>query len=205
MIKFDNVSVRYVEEFISLFNFSHTFEGNTLLVGDNLSGANTILRLIAKFDKSYDGSIFINNINLKQTKDKNINLAFVSKEPCYFKFRSLEYNLSYPLKIRKLSKVEIKEKTNNFISEFLGDFPKKMRKCTLSQNKIICLARAVLRQPKILLLEYFFDDLDSSYVELACNIIKNLNKDCLILACENKLYDCFKDFKVLNFSFGSLV
>ena len=57
MIEFKNVNLKYVDEFYSLFNFSHIFNKNTLIIGDELGGANSILRLIAKFDKDFSGEI----------------------------------------------------------------------------------------------------------------------------------------------------
>lgn len=206
MIKFENVSVQYVEEFVTLFDFSHTFNKNSLLIGDKLSGSNTILRLIAKLDKNYNGKIRVNNTNLKQIADKNLNLAFVSEQPYLFKFKSLENNLAYGLKLRKFDKQTIKSMIDEFVERFnLNTLPKKMRKLNLSQQKILSLARAVIRKPKILLLEYFFEDLDSSLYPVANEMLKTLNEDCLIIACENKKFDFFSSFETLNFSFGSLV
>jgi len=205
MIKFEKVNVNYVPQFSSLLDFSFSFNENYLLIGDKLSGANTILRLVSKFDKTYSGSIFINDKNIKQIKDKDLNLAFVSCEPYILHLKSLEENLGFGLKIRKINKNLIKKTVQNIIFQYdLQNFNKKMKELTLSQKKIICLLRAVIRKPKILLLEYFFENLDSEYVNLAMKILDDASKNSLILACENQEHDAFKDFNKLYLNYGVL-
>lgn len=106
MIELKQVCIKYVKEFYSLFNVNLQIEGNTLLVGDEASGNNFLLRLLAKIDTHYDGEIFVDGNNLKQIKDKDLNLAYIPKTPCLFERKSVIENLIYPLKIRKINKNE---------------------------------------------------------------------------------------------------
>ena len=198
MIEFKNVFLKYVEEFFSLHNFSHTFNNNTVIIGDKLSGADTVLRLIAKLDKSYEGDIFIDGTNIKNLNDRNLNIAFVSDEPYLFKLRSLEYNLSYPLKIRGYNKEYIIKDVNELKTKFnLNEF-KNIKKLTIGEKKIITLLRALIRKPKYVLLEYFFEDLPISCIPLATEIINEICKNSIILACENKLPECLKSAEIIN-------
>ena len=106
MIKLKNVSIKYVKDYYSLFNINLQINENTLLLGNETSGNNFLLRLVAKIDKVYEGEIFIDNDNLKQIKDKDLNLAYVPKIPYLFENKSVLENLIYPLKIRKINKNE---------------------------------------------------------------------------------------------------
>lgn len=205
MIKFDKVKVDYVPQFSSLLDFTYTFNENCLLVGDELSGANTVLRLIAGFDKIYSGKIFVNQEDIKQIKDKNLNLAFVSHEPYIFKSKNLEYNLAFGLKIRKINKKIIQNEVNSLILRYnLQSFNKKMKELTLSQKKIITLLRAVIRKPKFLLLEYFFEDLEKEYFPLVEKILNSACANTLIIACEKQENNLFESFKILHFNYGVL-
>lgn len=203
MIKFENVNINYVPQFSSLLDFSFCFNENILLIGDELSGANTVLRLIAKFDKTYSGNITIDNKNIKNLKDKELNVAFVSHEPFIFKFKNLEYNLGYGLNIRKTDKKTIKNEVDFLIKKYnLQNFNKKLKELTLSEIKIITLLRAIIRKPKYLLLEYFFENLDTQYFDLAKQIISD--SDAIVIACEKDEVKAFEYFKVLRFNCGIL-
>lgn len=106
MIKIERVRIKYVKDYYSLYNANLEIDGNSLLIGSDISGNNFLLRILAKIDKGYEGEIFVDNKNLKQIKDKDLNLAYITKTPCLFENKSVLENLIYPLKIRKISKKE---------------------------------------------------------------------------------------------------
>ena len=106
MIKIEQVSIKYIRDYYSLFNINLEIKNNTLLLGNKTSGNNFLLRLLAKIDKHYEGQIFIDDANLKQIKDKDLDLAYIPEKPYFFKNKSVLENLIYPLKIRKISKIE---------------------------------------------------------------------------------------------------
>lgn len=70
----------------------------------------------------------------------------------------------------------------------------------LNEQKILTLIRASLWQPKYLLLENFFEDLDDKYFELADKILENIKQKSIIIATEkeNKNLEIFKDFETKN-------
>ena len=201
MIKFDSVSIQYVKEYFALYNFSTEINSHTLLVGDDYVGSSAIMRLLAKIDNTYSGNIFIDETNIKNIKDKDLNIAYVPQIPYLFKHKSIEKNLAFPLKIRKFDKNYIKNAVNLAFEDYnLNDFNKKISKVTLSEQKILTLIRASLWQPKYVLLENFFEDLNESYFELANKIIEDIKKNSIIIATEkeNKNLDIFKDFETKN-------
>ena len=115
--------------------------------------------------------------------------------------KSLTKNLSYPLKIRKFNKNTIKNTVNDAILKYnLNIFSKKVKSMSLSEQKIIALVRAILRKPKYILLEDFFEDLELDYVNLATTILTDAKEFATIIACEKQdlKYSCFNDFKVVN-------
>ena len=121
--------------------------------------------------------------------------------PYLFRHKSIEKNLAYPLKIRKINKSEIKTIVNNAISSYnLKNFNKKTGKLNLSEQKIVALIRASLWKPKYILLENFFEDLDNNYLSLAIQILNNIKQHSTIIATEkaNKNLNIFKDFKIVE-------
>ncbi len=237
MIKIENVSIKYIKDYYSLYNLNLEINGNTILFGDETSGNNFLLRILAKIDKHYEGNIFVDNVNLKQLKDKDLNIAYLPKQNYFFKNKSILKNLTYPLKIRKIDGKKAKNdvilmlkqynlenflkniensnlifnnnynlkklKIRNFEKDFLNC---KMKYLSFSMQKIILLLRAIIWKPNYILLENFFENLDSNYYELANEILLNLTKT-IIIATEkqNGNLTSYKNFYEISFNAGSIV
>ncbi len=199
MIKFDVVSIKYIKDYYSLYNINFEIESNIVLLGDETSGNNFVLRLISKIDKNYEGEIFLDGKNLKDIKDKDLNLAYVPKEIYLFKNKNIFYNLYYPLKMRKIGKQIAIEKilatlkkfdVKNFIFHDLKDKQKdklkdlddlhfykkvKVKNLSLSAQKTIMLLRAVTRKPKYILCENLFTHLSNTAANSVVNVNSNLD------------------------------
>ena len=108
MIEFKNVKYTYFSKFYTLFDFSYKFEaGNYCLLGDNISGPLTLIRLLAKLDTYYKGEILINNISLKKVNyKKDFSVGYISATPRFFESKTVLENVAYPLKSRGIKKQE---------------------------------------------------------------------------------------------------
>ncbi len=208
MIEFKSVTIKYVSDVTTLLNADFSFRGNTLILGDEFLGATSILRLIAKLDKPTSGDILIDGDNLKDIKDKDSNIAYIPKNPYLFEHKSVEKNLSYPLKIRKFDKNLIKNEVNRAISLLnslvsknnLKIFPNTPKKMNLSEKKILTLLRALIRRPKYILIEDFFTNLDAKFAPLATSLIEEMkNQNITIIATSSStIPTAYKDFEVIN-------
>lgn len=185
MIVLKNVFVKFANEFFSLFDSSFSINCNTFLIEKNLCGATAFFRTLSRINQHYEGEILIDNVNLKNIKTKNLSISYLTKNPILFNNKSIEYNLSFPLKIKKINKKTIKNTVNSMIFTYnLQNFNKKVKNLSNSEKKIICLVRALIKQPKYVLLENFFDDLNENYVELALKILKDICKNSIVIAYE---------------------
>ena len=200
MIKFEKVFIKYTNAFMSLYNFNCEIKSHTLFVGDFFNGTTAIMRLLAKIDTHYEGNIIVDNINIKNIKDNELDLAYLPERPVLFHHKSIKYNLTYPLKIRKIKKVIIESKFNALLSEFNLEFlTKKIKRLSLSEQQIIILLRALMREPKYILLEHFFDDFDKNYLELAFKILNKIKEKSVIIACEKtNNIEFFNNFKTIS-------
>lgn len=169
MIEFKNVSYTYFSKFYTLFNFSYKFnEDNYCLVGDNVDGGLTLIRLLAKLDTYYKGEILINGKSLKKTNYKNtFNVAYISATPKFFMNKSVLDNVTYPLKARGIKKQE----RNNIALVTLSNFGWKnkanQKVATLTKHELITLAiiRASVRKLDLLLCENIFDIISPSILD----------------------------------------
>lgn len=207
MIELKNLSIKYVKEYFSLYNINLEINENTLLLGDDSCGIFALFRIINKIDKDYDGNILIDNIDIKNIKDKDLNIAWVAREPYLFNNKSVFYNLYYPLKIRKFNKTEAKNIVNNAIVKYnLEKFPKKIKNMSVTQKKIITLVRALIRRPKYIMIENFYEYLDEHYLSLANNIISDAKNSSIIIASEKdeNIPDIYSGFRQVRFDNGSI-
>lgn len=224
MIKFENVFLKYVENFYSLYNFNCEINSHTLFIGDFFNGTIPIIRTLSKIDKDYKGNIFIDNINLKNIKDKDLNLVYLPENPILFKHKNIFKNLYFPLKIRKINKNSSKKlinsiffelKNNNFdifYNYFINNeimnnneiiykiLNIKVKNLNLSEQKILTLIRAVIRKPQFILLENFFENLDPEHIEITKFLLNKIKENSIIIACEKCEIKVkyFQDFKVVN-------
>ncbi|HJD06239.1 MAG TPA: ATP-binding cassette domain-containing protein [Candidatus Onthoplasma faecipullorum] len=207
MIEFNAVTIKYVPDVTTLLNFNLKINGNTLIIGDEFLGTSSILRLLAKIDKNYEGDIFIEGVNLKDIKDRDLSIAYIPKEPYLFNHKSIEKNLGYPLKIRKIDKATAKEKVNfalNLINNLtqkynLPTFSNKINKMNISEKKIITLLRASLRTPKYILIDDFFINLNEKYQPLVAELIKQLEKTSTIIATTSIITNLpYKNYKYID-------
>ena len=207
MIEFNAVKIKYVPDITTLLNFNLKINGNTLIIGDEFLGTSSILRLLAKIDKNYEGDIFIEGVNLKDIKDRDLSIAYIPKEPYLFNHKSIEKNLGYPLKIRKIDKATAKEKVNfalNLINNLtqkynLPTFSNKINKMNISEKKITTLLRASLRTPKYILIDDFFINLNEKYKPLVAELIKQLEKTSTIIATTSIITNLpYKNYKYID-------
>lgn len=205
MIKFDHVYLKYINEFYTLYDVNLELKENTLILGDIFDGTHSLFRLISKIDRNFQGEIYIEDKNLKDIKDKDLSLSYLTDKPYLFENKNIYKNLYYPLKIRKINKIDAKNIINDAINLYkLNNFPQKIKNMTFSQKKIIALVRAIIRRPKYILLEDFFSNLDEEYYEIAANILSSC--DSTIIACEkiDPKIPYYDSFNKLILSFGKL-
>lgn len=205
MIEFKNVSIKYINQFFTLDHFNKEFKTNTLLTNDPLNSASAIMRILSKIDTDYSGDVFIYSVNIKDIKDKDLTVAYLPENPELFKNKNIIKNLIFPLLIRKINKKTAITTANTLISQYnLSNYIKnvekiKIKKLNNSEQKIIALLRAVIRKPKILLIENLFTNLDQAYSQLVLNIINQIKTSTLILAYEeDNTIDFYQDFNIID-------
>lgn len=206
MIEIKNLGVQYNSDFYSIYNLNLNIDRNTLILGDRLSGAFALMQVLAKFKSTYFGEIFIDGVNIKKIKNKALDLAFVSYTPTLFKNKTVKQNLIYPLILRKAKHEKCDTLATQITNLFGIDYiNKKAKNLTESEAKIVCLLRAIIRQPKIILLEHFFENLDEPSTLLANKIISHIAPNCLVIATENAPQPCYENYKVEHIENGSLM
>lgn len=188
MIEFRNVSFRYNQNNPFVFkNINLTVPlGSTLaIIGYTGSGKTTLVNLIPRLYDVTDGEVLVDGINVKEISLEVLrkSIGFVQQESFLFS-DTIAQNISYGLRENDIEKVKTASSIARFDKDVI-DFPKQYdtilgeRGITLSggQKQRAAIARGVIIDPKILILDDSFSAVDTNTEEEILNSLRSFMKD----------------------------
>lgn len=194
MIKLVNVNKYYQsgnERIHAVRDFSVTFpeKGLVFILGPSGSGKSTLLNLLGGLDKPDEGEIWVENYNLahlsKKEKNAYLNsyLGFVFQEYNILKDLTLKENISLPLEIQNIKAKKRKELLNKVIEdvELTGLENRKVSQLSGGQKQRIAIARAVVKNPNLIIADEPTGNLDSETSTTIFELFKKLAKERLII------------------------
>lgn len=157
--KYPNADTYAVED----FNLEIEEGELIVFVGPSGCGKSTTLRMIAGLEDITEGELYISGelANDKSSKERDIAMVFQSY--ALYPHMSVEENVGYGLKLRKYDKAEIKEKVASVskdlgLSEYAQRKPKNL---SGGQRQRVALGRAMVRTPKLYLMDEPLSNLDA--------------------------------------------
>ena len=132
------------------------------LLGPSGCGKTTILRLIGGFMKPSSGKLYVGEKDITNLEPEHRNMGTVFQNYALFPNMTVEENVAYGLKIKKLPKNIIKEKCDKYL-ELAGmlDYKKKrIDELSGGQQQRVAIARALATEPTMLLLDEPMSNLD---------------------------------------------
>jgi sulfate transport system ATP-binding protein len=135
----------------------------TALLGPSGSGKSTLLRCIAGLEQPDSGVVWIDGEDMTHRAPRDRGVGFVFQHYAAFKHMTVYDNVAFGLKIRRASKVEIKERVDQLLDlvqlhGLAGRYPAQL---SGGQRQRMGLARALAVDPKVLLLDEPFGALDA--------------------------------------------
>ncbi|HKO65998.1 MAG TPA: ABC transporter ATP-binding protein [Candidatus Nitrosocosmicus sp.] len=178
-LKIENLTKKYGETTV-LDNFSINIKSGELMVllGPSGCGKTTAIRCIAGLTDPTNGQIYLGNKKVNELSPKDRDVAMVFQNYALYPHMSIHDNIAFPLKMRKKSKSHIHEKVIK-MAELLGIkdlLERKPKELSGGQMQRVALGRALVREPKLFLMDEPLSNLDAKLRTHMRTEIKKLQK-----------------------------
>jgi len=164
-IAYDSVAKVYPDGTRAVHDFDLDIGDGELmvLVGPSGCGKTTALRMLAGLEEISEGEIRIGDVVVNDLTPKDRDVAMVFQSYALYPHMTVEQNLAFGLKLRKLPKKEIKERVERAartlqIEEFLK---RKPRALSGGQRQRVAMGRAIVREPQAYLMDEPLSNLDA--------------------------------------------
>ena len=148
---------------VSDFNLEIKDKEFLILVGPSGCGKSTTLRMIAGLEEISEGELWIGDTLVNDVAPKDRDIAMVFQNYALYPHMTVFENMAFGLKLRKVPKEEIKRRVEEAarildINHLLERRPKAL---SGGQKQRVALGRAIVRNPKVFLLDEPLSNLDA--------------------------------------------
>ena len=214
-IKYENVNFSYNkrEKIIEDLTLEINPGSKNAIVGATGSGKSTIIKLLNRFYELDSGSIYIDNINIRDYSISSLrrNIAFVSQDVHLFSDTILN---NITLQNNNISFLRVKDAAKDIkIDDFISSLPNgynynvKERGVGLStgQRQLISFLRAYIKNPQILVLDEATSSIDTDSELLIQNAIEKITKNRTSIIIAHRLSTIMKADKIIVMDRGKIV
>ena len=214
-IKYENVNFSYNqgEKIIDDLNVEINPGSKNAIVGATGSGKSTIIKLLNRFYELDSGSIYIDNINIKDYSISSLrrNIAFVSQDVHLFSDTILNNitlqnnNISF-LRVKDAAKdIEI----DNFISSLPNGYNYNVKErgvgLSTGQRQLISFLRAYIKNPQILVLDEATSSIDTDSELLIQKAIEKITENRTSIIIAHRLSTIMKADNIIVMDSGKIV
>ena len=213
IINFENVELKY-EDFIALKNINlEARKGETVaLVGDSGGGKSSFINLIVRFYDTSKGIISINNTSIKELDIKSLreNISIVTQRVYIFN-DTIAANVAYGYEMDEIRVIEVLRQAHAYdfvmsmkkgINTVLDEFGTNL---SGGQRQRIAIARALYKNPKILILDEATSALDNKSESIISELIHEVSKDRITFIIAHRLSTIKNANKIAVFKDGQIV
>lgn len=149
------------EDLLVLDNMSFNIKQNEFVcvVGPTGCGKTTFLNVLTRIHEPTSGDLLIDGESADPSKH---NISFIFQEPSAFPWLTVEQNLAFGLKVKKVEREEIQKRVNRILDLMgLQDYRKKYpRELSVSVVQRVVIGRSFAMQPDLLLMDEPYGQMD---------------------------------------------
>lgn len=169
-IKVANVSLRHVKKVypgnvtaVKDFNIEIEHKEFIVLVGPSGCGKTTTLRMIAGLEEITEGELYIGDKLVNDVAPKDRDIAMVFQNYALYPHMTVYENMAFGLKLKKVPKAEIEKRVKEAaaILEIDNLLDRKPKALSGGQRQRVALGRAMVREPKVFLMDEPLSNLDA--------------------------------------------
>src|ERR1700681_2976944 len=164
-VTFDHVVKRYTADLtvVKDFNVEVKDKECMVLVGPSGCGKSTALRMLAGLEQISEGRILIGERVVNNVAAKDRDIAMVFQSYALYPHMSVYDNMAFPLQMAHMKKDEIDKRVKNASRILALDnfLKRKPRALSGGQRQRVALGRAIVRSPKVFLLDEPLSNLDA--------------------------------------------
>ena len=176
-VLFEKINKRYPNGFHAVKDFDLHIKDEefVVFVGPSGCGKSTTLRMVAGLEEISDGTLRIGDRVVNDVPPKDRDIAMVFQNYALYPHMNVKQNMSFGLRLRKTPKAEIERRVNEAAEtlqlETLLD--RRPRELSGGQRQRVALGRAIVREPKVFLMDEPLSNLDAKLrVEMRASISK---------------------------------
>ena len=179
MLSCENITKSYGDLVLSNFNLKVDNNEIVALLGPSGSGKSTLLRIICGLEESDSGKILFNGVDLEEMPPEKRGIGMVFQNLALFPHLNVHDNIKFGLPVNN---------SINKISEILElvglkDFgSRKIQTLSGGESQRVALARSLIAEPKMILLDEPLSSLDSSIKESLSLEVRKMIKSLSIPA-----------------------
>ena len=148
---------------VQKFNLDIADKEFIVLVGPSGCGKSTTLRMVAGLEEISGGELYIDGQLMNNVEPKDRDIAMVFQSYALYPNMTVYENMAFPLKLKKTPKDEIDRRVKEAseildITQYLDRKPKAL---SGGQRQRVAIGRAIVREPKVLLMDEPLSNLDA--------------------------------------------
>ena len=149
------------------------------LLGPPGAGKTTTLRIIAGLERPDQGEVYLGGEGVNDVPPMERDVAMIFEDPALYPHMTAYGNLAHPLRLRKLPKAEIHRKVQE-VAEILHIthlLERRPDAFSGGERRRVAIGRALVRRPKVLLLDQPLTDLDAWLRQEMTGELKRLQRE----------------------------
>ena len=215
-ITIENICFQYRCGVPIIKDMSYEFDNGLVyvIVGSNGSGKSTLLNLIINFYSPYMGRIMVNNINVKQIKEKSLfsKIAYIRQNPFFFNMSIIDNMkiVDEDISTDKIKKVCEIVGLNDFIQHLPDGYDTIMgdsgSRFSGGQIHRLALARSLILDAEVYILDEITADLDGENEKIIMGILTKLaNSGKMVIMVSHRLSTVIRADHIIVMDNGEIV